>query len=145
MPSLADRLSHALASKQARDPSASQAELARYCGAKAPSVSDWFRGETVTLKASSLVLAAEYLGVRARWLLDGKLPMHDGGHVEPKPSSLATCLDALAAALAAAPASSREALALNLAGWARDGGRGPWQQVVQALLDGASGKQRRAA
>lgn len=58
---------------------------------------------------------------------------------------LAACLAALATALAAVPPSSREALALNLAGWARDGGKGPWQQVVQALLDGSSGKQRRAA
>lgn len=131
--------------KLERDPTASQAGLARHCGAKAPSVSDWFTGETVTLKAQSLVLAAEYLGVRPRWLLDGKLPMRDGEPAHDDEPQLAACLAVLATALAAVPPSSREALALNLAGWARDGGKGPWQQVVQALLDGSSGKQRRAA
>lgn len=78
MSTLAQRLAQALDAKMKRDPSASQAELARYCGAKGPSVSDWFTGETKTLKAQSLVLAAEYLEVRPRWLLDGRGPMADG-------------------------------------------------------------------
>lgn len=62
MSTLAGRLQQVLDAK----PGASQAELARRCGARGPSVSDWFRRETKTLKAKSLVLAAEYLEVRAR-------------------------------------------------------------------------------
>lgn len=71
MSTLAERLHRALRAK----PDLSQAGLARYCSAKPPSVSDWMRGETKTLKAQSMILAAEYLGVRARWLLDGSGPM----------------------------------------------------------------------
>jgi transcriptional regulator with XRE-family HTH domain len=71
---LANRFQRALDAKIART-GGSQADLARYCGKRAPSVSGWFTGETKSLKADSLVLAAEYLGVRAHWLLTGKGPM----------------------------------------------------------------------
>lgn len=81
MSTLADRLQKALDAK----PGASQADLARHCKARGPSVSDWFTGETKTLKAKSIVLAAEFLEVRARWLLDGVGPMRLAGHAA-KPS-----------------------------------------------------------
>lgn len=74
MRTLAERLQHALSQKK----DATQADLARYCKTKGPSVSDWFRGETKSLKAQSLVLAAEFLEVRSRWLLDGHGPMRHG-------------------------------------------------------------------
>ncbi|MBL0720210.1 helix-turn-helix domain-containing protein [Piscinibacter sp. Jin2] len=75
MSSLADRLKRALA----RKPGTSQAGLAAYCGVKAPSVSQWFSGETKTLKSSSLRKAAEYLGCSRDWLETGLgLPEWEG-------------------------------------------------------------------
>jgi transcriptional regulator with XRE-family HTH domain len=52
-----------------------QAELARQAKVSRPSVSDWFSGETRTLKAEPLVRAAKYLGVQALWLATGEGPM----------------------------------------------------------------------
>ncbi|MEK8025022.1 helix-turn-helix domain-containing protein [Pseudaquabacterium rugosum] len=131
-----------------------QADLARYCGVARPSVSDWFRGETKTLKAATLILAAEYLGVRPRWLLDGVGPMRDqGAPAAPAPTAptLGEALEVLGIALAAAPPDMREAAAANLAGLARAGGQGPWTGLVLQLLQaGAAGgaepvKRQRAA
>lgn len=68
MRTLAERLQEALA----RKPGGSQAALARFCRVQGPSVSNWFTGETKTLKAGSLRLAAEYLGVSRDWLETGK-------------------------------------------------------------------------
>lgn len=50
----------------------SKAALARHCGIRAPSVSDWFNGETKALAGDSLLLAADYLKVRPEWLSSGK-------------------------------------------------------------------------
>lgn len=70
MSSLADRLSKAF------DPAIhSKADLARSAGVKAPSVSDWFTGDTKSLKAAPLVKAAMYLGVSPLWLATGEGPM----------------------------------------------------------------------
>lgn len=71
MSTLAERLQRALDVRSQVDPSVTQAGLARACGKRGPSVSDWFTGETKKLKGDSLIYAAEYLHVRARWLLDG--------------------------------------------------------------------------
>lgn len=71
MTSLADRLQLALSQK----PGATQADLARACGVKPPSVSDWFTGATKSLKARPLRLAAQFLGVRPEWLETGQEPM----------------------------------------------------------------------
>lgn len=106
MSTLADRLTRALDAKAQGDAGASQAGLARYCKAKGPSVSDWFSGKTKTLKAQSLVMAAEYLGVRPRWLLDGNGPMYEvAGQrpalaVAPQPPSLTDALVILGEELA---------------------------------------------
>lgn len=56
----------------------------------------------------------------------------------PTPPSLAETLEALGIAIAAAPADSREALAVNLAGWARAGGQGPWAGTLLQLLQAGS-------
>lgn len=45
--------------------------LAAACGVQPPSVSDWLNGETKTLEASNLLAAADFFGVRAKWLADG--------------------------------------------------------------------------
>lgn len=97
MSTLADRLRAALRGKTG----ATQAGLARHCGVKPPSVSDWLRGETAELKAASLLMAAEYLEVRPRWLLDGTGPMRaQGPQGDPPPPTLEACLRRLGAELA---------------------------------------------
>jgi hypothetical protein len=60
---------------------------------------------------------------------------------------LGSALATIGAALAAMPPALREAVALNLAGWAREGGASHWQPGLLALLDlqGASQKLRRHA
>jgi len=52
--------------------SVSQTELARYCGIKTPSVSNWFNGRTKELTGPNLINAAKYLQVSAEWLGSGK-------------------------------------------------------------------------
>jgi phage repressor protein C with HTH and peptisase S24 domain len=65
---LKDRLDRALREK----PGATQAGLAKACGVRAPSVHGWLSGTTKTLKGSSLLAAASYLGVNPLWLESGK-------------------------------------------------------------------------
>jgi transcriptional regulator with XRE-family HTH domain len=91
MPTLAARLQAALSS---RHPPATQAELAKACGVRAPSVSDWFSGETKALKANSAAKAAAFLQVRLEWLLYGVGPMRALGEADhaytvalPEPAS----------------------------------------------------------
>lgn len=52
-----------------------QAELAAACGVSRPSVNDWVRGETRSLKGASLTRASKALGVNADWLAHGAGPM----------------------------------------------------------------------
>lgn len=67
MQTLAERLQAALD----RNPALSQAELARACGVSSASVSNWFTGETKTLRAKNLRHAAHYLGCSRDWLETG--------------------------------------------------------------------------
>lgn len=70
MSSLATRLSKAF------DPERhTKADLARAAKVSAASVSDWFSGETKTLKADPMVRAAAYLDVEPLWLVAGEGPM----------------------------------------------------------------------
>jgi transcriptional regulator with XRE-family HTH domain len=55
-----------------------QTALARASRVSKPSVNDWLSGKTKALKAETLVLAAEFLHVRPRWLALGEGPMRDG-------------------------------------------------------------------
>ena len=64
---LSERLKECLAGPPKRTGKA----LAEACGVKAPSVSDWLSGETKTIEASNLIAAAEFFGVRPKWLADG--------------------------------------------------------------------------
>ena len=75
MSTLADRLSQALAARQAAAAAGeriTKAGLARACGIKQPSVSDWFNGQTATIEGQNLIAAAAYLGVSPEWLATGK-------------------------------------------------------------------------
>lgn len=67
MSTLAERLQTALDRRNAK-----QADLAAHCGVKAPSVSNWFTGETKSLKADSLRKAAEFLRCSRDWLETGR-------------------------------------------------------------------------
>lgn len=54
------------------NPKFTQAALARACGIKQPSISDWFSGRTKRITGQNLLKAAEYLGVTPEWLASGK-------------------------------------------------------------------------
>lgn len=54
------------------------AALARACGIKASSVSDLLSGKSKSMKSSTLLLAARFLGVNAEWLESERGPMRPG-------------------------------------------------------------------
>lgn len=68
---LADRLKEAMKGP----PAITAAELARACGVKQPSVSDWLSGRTKQLRGANLHRAAAKLGVSVIWLAEGRGPM----------------------------------------------------------------------
>lgn len=74
MTSLADRLRLAMEGP----PRISQAAIARACGIKAPSVTDWLNGRTKRLEGSNLLATARILGVNPEWLANGEGPMRPG-------------------------------------------------------------------
>lgn len=78
------------------------ADLARACGVKPPSVSAWLSGETKSLKASTAIRAAEFLGVSQLWLTEGKGPKYPSRATPDElPSLSAAQRDAIQAALSA--------------------------------------------
>lgn len=64
-----------------------QADLARACKVKPPSVHAWFSGETKKLQAMPLLDAAEFLNVSPRWLATGRGPMRPSLHMVAEPSA----------------------------------------------------------
>ena len=52
-----------------------QAELARACGVKPPSVNGWLSGKSKFLRGENLLKAAAVLGVSQQWLATGEGPM----------------------------------------------------------------------
>jgi transcriptional regulator with XRE-family HTH domain len=48
-----------------------KADLARACGVASASVSDWVNGASINLSAENLLLAADFLQCRPKWLLHG--------------------------------------------------------------------------
>jgi len=69
MDTLADRMKEAL-----EEAGAIPADLARACGIKPASVSNWLSGETKSLKSSTAMRAAEFLKVNQLWLAEGRGP-----------------------------------------------------------------------
>lgn len=67
MSTFAERIQEAL-----KDAGISQAELARRCAVRAPSVSDWLSGKTKSLTGMNLLKASQALGVSQEWLGTGK-------------------------------------------------------------------------
>lgn len=83
MNTLAERLDAAFK----RRPDLTQAGLARACGVKSPSVSDWLSGKTKKMEGYNLLLAAEYLDLNPWWLAAGVGAMNRSGKEIAKPSS----------------------------------------------------------
>ena len=65
-----------------RKPKATQRALAAVCGISAPSVSEWFTGQTKVIMGDNAVRAARFLGVNVRWLTTGEGPMYSEGQVQ---------------------------------------------------------------
>ena len=76
---LSDRLTLAMSSA-----GISQADLARACKVKPPSVHGWLSGKAKFLRGENLLLAAAALGVNQQWLATGEGPML------PEPGETAT-------------------------------------------------------
>lgn len=77
----------------------SQAELARACGVKAPSVHSWVSGKSKHIRSQNLLAAAKALGVSQTWLATGKGSYEpvtcDGCKASPEAISTEACLDKL--------------------------------------------------
>lgn len=58
-----------------RQKGATQKQIADACGIAVPSVNGWVKGKTKTLKAETAIKAAQFLGVNAEWLAEGRGPM----------------------------------------------------------------------
>jgi len=69
MSTLAERLQESIG-----DAKVTQADIARACHIKPPSVADWFSGKTKNLKGKNLVIVAQLLNVSESWLADGVGP-----------------------------------------------------------------------
>ncbi|MDO4997346.1 MAG: S24 family peptidase [Neisseria sp.] len=67
MNTLSDRIK-----KRLVDLGKTQADLAKYCKVKPPSVSKWLHGGTKTLQGQNLLRAAEFLECDPDWLASGK-------------------------------------------------------------------------
>ncbi|WP_407058829.1 S24 family peptidase [Ralstonia syzygii subsp. celebesensis] len=70
-----------------REAGVSQADLARACGVKPPSVNGWLSGKSKFLRGENLLAAAKALNVSQAWLATGKGPMHPQPGEEPIPES----------------------------------------------------------
>lgn len=63
--------------------SLTQAELARICGVKQPSVNKWVNGGTETIKSDSALRFCERYPINLQWLISGAgSPLFDGDDVE---------------------------------------------------------------
>lgn len=62
-----------------------QAELARLCGVKPPSVNGWLSGKAKFLRGENLLQAASALKVSQQWLATGEGPMTIVENTEPGP------------------------------------------------------------
>ncbi len=152
MNSLADRLSKALQQKKGL----TQAGLARACGVKPPSVSDWINGKTKTIEAANLINAAEYLGVRAKWLATGKgrseineptAAHHAAEHIDQQFESTSNkvkqALDVLESALTNMDMSGRERIAPLFESFARSPGS-VIKDDIATLLNGLSPRKSKS-
>lgn len=103
MSELKDRIAEALR----RHPKLSQADVARACGVKSPSVTGWLNGKTKSLQTEPARLAAKLFGCDQNWLAAG-VGSPNWGHGPTNPVSIGpsqpeTSLTWLVDAIAALP------------------------------------------
>lgn len=142
-----NELGRALASAM-QQKGVSPTQLAKEFGVKPPSVHGWIKTGRIHKKHLPDLLTY-FAGTvpLSHWGLssDAAIAGASRSLATTPLSAILHALDVLGAALAAAPETQRDAIATNLAGWARAGGREPWASLLAQLLTPSSGKQRRAA
>ena len=116
-----------------------QADLARHCGVKPPSVNAWLHGNTKRMEAEHLFNTADFFKVNPRWLAFGIGPRAADAdeltleqRLVPQQPSLETVLHALGAALMAHSRQTRETAGVMLENFARS----PEQNgnILQAIV-----------
>jgi transcriptional regulator with XRE-family HTH domain len=131
MSTLADRLRAAMAAYDS-EPEVTQAELARACGVKPPSVNGWLNGKSKFLRGENLLKAARALKVDQDWLATGRGPMRRVEINLPAGSNWAETLDPAART----PDEQRLLAAHRLSG---PEGRGALDDLATQLLRRANG------
>lgn len=154
MPNLEARLREVMQSKGWE-----HADVVRISGQSSSVVSQWLGGTKKEIKriarVSAAVRLAEASGYSAEWIAEGIGPKHRTGGTPP--AGLANhaaeagpgygvlqLLDDLERVLQQVPAEQRDAVAINLAGWVRDGGAAHWKPALLALLALPAAARKRA-
>jgi hypothetical protein len=121
-----------------RRPDVKQADIARACKVRTPSVADWLNGKTKTLKPEPARLGAALFGCDQNWLATGTgSPNWEGGSArQAAPEvSLADALGVLGRHLAAdMDRDTRAELGDALQSWARWHGKDSYLDNVASLL-----------
>lgn len=127
-----------------------QADLARHCGVRAPSVNGWLHGITKRMDAEHLFNAADFFKVNPRWLAFGVGPrdLEDDQtapeeRLVPQPPDLEALLHSLGTALLAHNRQTRETAGVMLENFARNPEHsGNILQAIVTLLDHPNPSQR---
>jgi transcriptional regulator with XRE-family HTH domain len=103
-----------------------QADLARHCGVKPPSVNGWLHGNTKRMEAEHLFNTADFFKVNPRWLAFGVGPRAvdpdlaaTEKRLTPPPTDLEAVLRSLGVALMAHSRQTRETAGVMLQNYAR--------------------------
>jgi transcriptional regulator with XRE-family HTH domain len=136
------------------------ADVVRISGQSSSVVSQWLGGGNKEIKriarVGAAVRLAEASGFRAEWIAEGTGPkrsrlasidvQHPTVAHEPMGAYTTTALlDQLEQLLQSVPHEQREAVATNLAGWAREGGQPHWRPALATLLDPSAQRSKRVA
>lgn len=121
------------------DAGVSQAELARACGVKPPSVHGWLSGKAKFLRGENLLTAARVLRVSQDWLATGKGPKNPAELMQgytpmPAPGGGTVPLDAAIAVLADAIERSPYKGQDNLLGMLAYMGKSPGDEINRQSL-----------
>lgn len=121
-------------------------DVVRISGQSSSVVSQWLGKGSKQIHKIQRVSAAWRLavasGFSAEWIAEGTGPRRAPSsqasvnvHINEPQATYGSgdLFDQLEQLLARVPAGQREALAVNLAGWAREGGAGPWKSALRAL------------
>lgn len=141
MLTLAERLSLAIQKRQV-----TQADLVRAARVTSASVSNWFTGDTKTLRGATLLRLSAFLRVPPQWL-EGTDPNEPDWQAEaprplrhdviPQELSVEDLLDRLAALLVSLPPESTAVVADQLKVFAMHPNSLPMRKALEALLGGA--------